>query len=168
MEDLLNRVSQPAGLTIPGNGRYRPHITLAMFDILEVIEPAIRIVENFSRAVSPVEIKLEFIGWFPTAQGAVFLGPVVTRRLLDVHDSLHRLLDGEGMISNVYYRPGIWVPHCTIVAGLPPSAVSMALEEILRSKVFESVTLGEVGLVEFDPIKTLAAFPLVGTRAEVA
>ena len=168
VEDLRNSISQAADLPAPGNGRSRPHITIAMFDTLENIQPTIRIVDKFSRTVFPVEIKLEFIGWFPTAEGVIFLSPVVTRPLLDVHDILHRLLDGEGMISHSYYRPGKWVPHCTIAAGLPPPTANMALNEILRSMVFGSVTLSEVGLVEFDPIKYLSTFPLVGTHPEVA
>jgi 2'-5' RNA ligase len=162
IEDLRNGISQAAGLPASGNGRSRPHITLAVFDLLEPFEPGIRILERFSRTVFPFDIKLESVGWFPTAEGVMFLSPVVTRHLLDVHESLHRLLDEEGLISQSYYRPGKWVPHCTIAAGLPPYAAMMALNEILRSKVFGWVALSEVGLVEFDPIKYLSTFPLVG------
>jgi hypothetical protein len=52
MEDLRNGILQAAGLPFPGNGRWRPRITPAMFDGIEKIEPAIRITEMFSRAVS--------------------------------------------------------------------------------------------------------------------
>ena len=165
IEDLQKGISQAAGLPAPGNDRPRPHITLAVFDTLANIEPANRVIKNFSHAVFPFEIKLESVGWFPMEDGVMFLGPVVTRQLLDVHESLHRLLNGEGLISVSYYRPGKWVPHCTISSGLPRHAASMVLNEILQSKVFVSVALIEVGLVEFNPVKYLSTFPLVGNRA---
>jgi 2'-5' RNA ligase len=168
VEELQDGISHPAGLPATGNARPRPHITLALFDALETTDPADKILRNISHSVFPFEIKLESIGWFPTKEGVIFLAPVVTRQLLDVHGHLHRMLDGEGLISVPHYQPGKWVPHCTISTGLTPDSAARTLEAILRSNVFGCVALVEIGLVEFDPIKYLSAFPLVGDHAAAA
>jgi 2'-5' RNA ligase len=166
VEDLRNRISKAAGFPAPANNRWLPHLTLAIFQTLEKIEPAVRIMDLFSRTIAPFEVVLESIGWFPTPEEVMFLSPVVTRELLDVHDSLHRLLEEGGLTSQPYYRPGMWVPHCTILTGLPPSASPEVLDEVLRSKVFGRVALTEVGLVEFDPINYLSTFPLAGNHGD--
>jgi 2'-5' RNA ligase len=166
IEALRNRIRQAAGLPDPADTRWRAHMTLAMFDSIASLEPVIRIMKSFSDAVPPFDIKMESVGWFPTPERVIFLSPVATRRLLDVHERLHRLLEREGLISQPYYRPGKWVPHTTLSAGLPAGFETTALEEILSSAVFGFAALDEVGLVEFDPIKYLATFPLAGTGAE--
>jgi 2'-5' RNA ligase len=165
IEDLRIGISKTAGLAASAEGASRPHISLALMDALETIEPVNRVLRTFSHNVFPFELKLESVGWFPTVEGVMFLAPLVTRQLLNIHESLHRLLGGEGLISMPYYLPGKWVPHCTIAVGIPPSAAARAMDEILRSDVFGCVALTEVGLVEFQPIKYLSTFPLVGDHA---
>ncbi len=167
IEALRTRIRQAAGLPDPVDSRWRAHITLAMFDSIASVEPVIRIMKSFSHAVPPFDIKMESVGWFPSPERVIFLSPVATRRLLDVHEQLHRLLVGEGLISQPYYQPGKWVPHTTLSAGMPAGFENTTLEEILRSAVFGFAALDEVGLVEFDPIKYLAAFPLTGTNAKL-
>ena len=41
-----------------------------------------------------------------------------------------------GIESNPYYRPGHWVPHCTIASDLSDSAIQTALDIARRGAVF--------------------------------
>ena len=65
----------------------RPHVSLAVCGALDAqrFRP---VLEAFARE-TPLEFVLASVGAFPTAEGVVFLAPVVTRRLLNLHQTFH-------------------------------------------------------------------------------
>ena len=140
----------------------QPHISLAVF---EELDPAAlrESLHRFARETPPLSVVLSSTGVFPTAEGVVFLAPVVTQGLLEVHRRLHGLLEDKGIECVEYYRPGRWVPHCTVAMEVDSSKIGAAIEISLRSKAFGPVRLGEISLIEFRPVREIYAFPL---RAE--
>ena len=137
----------------------QPHVSLAVVDELD---PA-RIRADLGRlaeATSSLSMDLASAGTFPTAAGVVFLAPVVTPELLEVHRGFHRLLSDRGVESVAYYRPGNWVPHCTVAIDVVADKVGAALEICVRSEAFGTVELDELSLISFRPVREIYTYPL--------
>lgn len=139
----------------------QPHISLA---VLAHLDPEVLRVDlrQFAEATPPLQVVLNSAGAFPTAEGVVFLAPAVTRELLAVHGRLHSLLKDREVECVAYYRPGKWVPHCTVAMGVAPDKLGAALALCLRSEAFGPVEIDEVSLIEFPPVRELYAYPLGG------
>jgi len=136
-----------------------PHITLAAFD--EVDPERLRsIIESLSNTIGDLEIELASIGRFPTAEGVIFVAPVVTMRLLELHARFHQELSGLGISSWDYYRPGHWVPHCTIALGVDRSRVDEVMEIAERHGVFRQAQISGLSLVAFRPVREVYTYPV--------
>lgn len=139
--------------------RARPHVSLAVHPegVRGPLEDA---VARFRAAPAP--FALASAGTFPGDEGAVFLAPVMDEALLRLHRDWHAL--GPG--GHEYYRPGAWVPHCTVGIRLPDVAPAVALARAalpIRGR-YESIAL-----IEFDPglgapVRTLVERPLTAAR----
>lgn len=90
----------------------RPHVSLAAFETLDV-EATEACLEHFARSHAPLELNLASVASFPTELNVVFLAPVVTRALLDLHDDFYAGWYSGWGSPNPLYLPGNWVPHCT-------------------------------------------------------
>ncbi|MDF2652547.1 MAG: 2-5 ligase family protein [Paenibacillus sp.] len=68
--------------------RSQPHITLAVFDIVDVnqINSYLKLV---SKEIDVFSLYLSSLGTFLTEEGTVFLAPVVTEKLLSIHKKIH-------------------------------------------------------------------------------
>lgn len=139
----------------------RPHISLAGIEHVEA-EPFCQALDVFAQNTPPLTTQFESVGTFPTEQGVVYLAPVVTRELLRLHEEFNHLLTEMGLSSHEYYRPGNWVPHCTIAINLTPAQVPAAVTICCQSKVFHTVALTHIGLVEYLPVREIRTFPLGG------
>lgn len=157
-EKRILGVSQ--ALTEQGIGlRARPHLSLAVFRRVRV-EKTLSYLEAFARAQEPFELELASVGTFPGEEGVVFLAPVVTRDLLSIHERFHAGWNPQWGKVTLYYRPGVWVPHCTVGLELPPEQVGEALGVARGSQVFGKVRVRSLGLVEFRPVHQVAEFAL--------
>lgn len=143
----------------------RPHISVAVFDRIDPtrVRPEL---EELASTLSPLPLTLDAVGAFPAKDGVVFLTPVVTPELLELHQSVHARLDALGLRALEHYRPGRWVPHCTVAIDLPREQVIPALEICRCSRVFGSLMLAEIGLVEYRPVRPIYSFPLRELRLE--
>lgn len=129
----------------------RPHISLAIFDDLEVerLEEGLR---EFARTTAPLEVDLSCAGTFPSREGVVFVAPVVTAELLAMHHRFHMLLDELGVVSSEHYRPGVWIPHCTVGIYLSDAEIPVAVD-LCRRRVdtYAPTMLVEVGIASYSP-----------------
>jgi 2'-5' RNA ligase len=91
----------------------KPHISLAIFDDIDTGQME-RIVKEFAKNHSPIEVSMPSIGSFLTDEGVLYFSPVVTDKLLKYHNDFFNLLDSCKIESNDYYKPDSWVPHCTL------------------------------------------------------
>ena len=137
----------------------RPHVSLAVLDALDPtsLRPHLG---RFAQATPPLSLTLSHAGTFPTDEGVVFLAPVVTEALLALHDRCHEMLTANGSTSLAYYRPGHWVPHCTVGMNVPLDQIGAAVELCRESAALGPIEIDAVGLVEFRPVRELYAFPL--------
>ena len=142
----------------------RPHLAFAIVDRLdpEALEPMLR---EFCQAMPPLPLNLAAVGAFPTAEGVVYLAPVVTRPMLAAHARLCQLLDEAGAPPVPYYRPENWVPHCTVAINLTREQVGGAVRICGEADVFHTDQLTQLAVAEFPPIRLVYKLPLRGAIA---
>jgi 2'-5' RNA ligase len=139
----------------------RPHVTLAAYAELD-LSAAAPAIAAFAAAEPAPSVSFASVGCFPTDQGVVFLAPVVTRALLDLHARFHATLRPVAGDGWPYYQPDAWVPHCTLAFETPPGRIAAAVDLCRRAALPLSAHLDAVGIVEFRPIAYRGVFPFDG------
>jgi 2'-5' RNA ligase len=138
-----------------------PHISLAVFDDIDLVSAG-EMVADFASWCPPISIKLGAVGSFPTAEGVVYLAPIVTAQLLEVHGHFHTRLTECGLLQRAYYKPDNWIPHCTVAAELKPHEVGPAVDLCRAANLFDAGTLNSVAVIEFRPVIYHCRFKLGG------
>lgn len=140
-----------------------PHIAFAVLDEgIEDIDSFKKIMIDYFSEIEPFELLFSILGLFPTVEGVSFIAPKVSAQLLEYHSGLYNKLCDNGYKKwfNDYYKPDVWIPHCTMTI---QTDVKNQIEglELLRS-VFKpfKVQVKKVGLIEFNPIKYLEVMEL--------
>ena len=117
------------------------------------------VIQGWASAIRDIALELSYIGRFPEA-GVAFLGATPTRFLLGLHAGLHvrlaALPTGPGWDL---YRPGSWVPHCTLAMGVADPDVSRLLSLTRAVKLPIEAAVVEAGLVEIPSGEVRRASP---------
>ena len=108
--------------------KHRPHVSLAAAPRLEP--------ETVAAALEGVEVgrgltmDLDFVGQF--VGRVLWLGITATEDLLTHHRLVHERLAGAAVEVWDHYRPGRWVPHCTISLRVPNPLLAPAIRRCLE------------------------------------
>lgn len=94
---------------------YRPHITLAIAGTSDPAGLAARLRGPLA-GVAGLPVTLTALGFFLTDKAPAYLSVAPTRRLLELHEEVHEAIGTADTWS--YYRPGSWMPHCTLAMGV--------------------------------------------------
>ncbi|MFO7697325.1 MAG: 2'-5' RNA ligase family protein [Anaerolineae bacterium] len=150
-----------AGFGDPASAEVRPHLTLAILPALggEALREPLR---AWCEATPPLPVDIAAVGTFPTAEGVVFLAPVVTAALLDLHAQLQAVLKSVGLTGYETYRADRWVPHVTVGIQFSADAVAGAVLLSCEADVFGPAGLTRVAVAEFPPLRTVYSFALRG------
>lgn len=137
----------------------KPHVSLAVFPKVNG-QKLLDVTAEFAATLTRFNFRLGAVGTFPTSDNVLFLYPVPSTRLLEIHAELHARLQHAGVASSPYYHPGNWVPHLTL-------EFNIAREELCRSvgvfkEKFTPITgeFTQLGVVSFRPIEYLGSFEL--------
>ena len=158
---LWRRLAELGLPSLEGHGEVRPHLSLALFEDLEPAKFS-PLLDAFARETAPVELWLSAAAIFPGDEGVVYLAPSVGTELAACHADFHARIEAAGLESHAYYRPGRWVPHCTVGQGVPRADLPRALMLCAESDAFGPVTLCGADLLEFPPVRERASFRLAG------
>jgi len=93
---------------------------------------------------------------------AIELSLDATAAAVDLHASFHRRFGPFGQAPWDHYRPGVWVPHCTLATDLEPDQFGAALAIAGRAPLPLECRLVEIGIVEFRPVRQLVSRVLGG------
>lgn len=91
---------------------YRPHVTLAIVNTPQPEGVAMRLRRPLAD-VSGMSLTMTALGFFLTNRAPAYLAVAPTRRLVELHDEVHRAI-GPDEENWSYYQPGNWMPHCTL------------------------------------------------------
>jgi 2'-5' RNA ligase len=104
----------------------RPHVALAVFEDCDPGELAHQI-RLFSKEQSSLEARFEMLGTYCSADGVLFLCPVVSPRFFLLHSSIIRILNPLVGGLKDSCRPTRFVPHCTVAHGLDKDTLGKAV-----------------------------------------
>ncbi len=132
----------------------RPHITLAIYEELDC-RPCENELVKITTKTSSLPIQFTHLGIFTNPEPVVFAAPLVTKELLAFHNNLQANLASEGKKPWELYKPGKWVPHCTLSLDFEKEN----LAEIIRccqAMLFPmDVRAVQLGVVKFKPVRDL-------------
>ena len=123
---------------------------------------AYRIPIMMERAWRAPHATLVSLGTFSNRQGVVFLGVVATRELIELHERFDALFRSVARDPWEYYRPGRWVPHCTLTTALAPEQVAPALRVCAEVPLPIQARLESIAIVENPEGVVHARIPLGG------
>lgn len=138
-----------------------PHVSLGVCAEIDPTAFAARL-SAFAASEPRRPATLISLGTFSNRQGVVFFGLISTPELLALHARFDAMFDRAARGPWEYYRPGRWVPHCTLTTALDPAQVPAALAVCAEVTLPIQITLAEVALVENPSALVHARFPLAG------
>ena len=157
---IWSGIADEFGLSTMSTSGVRPHVSLAVYsdDVDRRSFPQKLLA--FAKSLAPFEFQLDSVGTFPTAEGVVFLAPVVTSELLASHERFHTAFSKYGGSSSTYYLPGSWVPHCTVATDLTDTEIGEVVKHCWEHFRPIRGQFQEMGLIEFRPVRELATFKI--------
>jgi hypothetical protein len=139
----------------------RPHLSLTVFPGGEPEFLKAELQSLASRFV-PFCLKLNSVESFPTSEGVVYLAPFLSEPLEEIHATFHESLAIHQVLGHAYYRPGSWVPHCSVATGVPPNLRDAVLGACGAADALGEVWVRGVAATAYRPrlARELVQFPL--------
>jgi hypothetical protein len=110
------------------NERHRPHVSIAAARRLAPDAVAAALDDlDVGRGLT---LELDFVGQF--VGRVLWLGVTATEELLAHHRAVHGRLSAAGVEVWEHYRPGRWVPHCTVSLRVPNPLMAPAIRRCLE------------------------------------
>jgi 2'-5' RNA ligase len=109
-------------------GLHRPHVSLVVAERLEP-ELVAEALDGFT-VVPPLTLTFQFVGQF--LGRVLWLGPAASVALLEHQAEVHARLRAAGVDVWEHYRPGRWVPHCTLSMRVPNSLMGISVRRCLE------------------------------------
>lgn len=149
----------------PAEGSVPPHVTLGGVTGVEddTLPALLAEVTRVADSVAPLPAHFPTIGAFPGDAAVLFLAPVVRTDLMTAHQRIDRLLAATGGDVLALYRPGKWVPHCTLAMDLTTADLGAAIGALTDGALPLSGTMTDLAVFTLDTGQELARYPLSGS-----
>lgn len=141
----------------------RPHISLTVFHDAAP-EGLCQELGGLAQRFGPFRLHLGTAATFPTTEGVIYLAPDASGPLQAIHAALHGWLATHDDPGHAYYRPGAWVPHCTVATDVPQTQITAVLESPVIAGAFGFVTVDAIHAAAYRPARVLCSYPFVGAQ----
>lgn len=96
---------------------FRPHLSLAVCGSCDE-ESLLPLLARFAREIEPFPVTLGSVGLFADPDAVVFLAPIASEQLIEVHRRFTEQSRPFVQDVKVHYEVGRWIPHCTLARKL--------------------------------------------------
>jgi 2'-5' RNA ligase len=154
-----------AGITERGLTRYRPHITLAVYDV-ETINAYEATLAPMASALVPFPVLLESLGIFPEHR-VIFLAPRMSHALFSLHRATIQAFASmpettrPSLVDNLLL-PDRWTPHVTLAGQLAPTQILKGLEICLHHWTPLHGNATGIGMRIFPELTEHCSYPFTG------
>jgi 2'-5' RNA ligase len=134
---------------------YAPHFTFAIYDTDHVSEAERKhAIERAAQGQTELRLRFDRIGVFEGPPLVLWAAPGAQNVLLQMHQAIHDVIDPA--LCRPYYRPGLWVPHCTLGMNIRQDrrAEAMAFAQNFRGGV--EAIFDVIDCVTFPPLRVTA------------
>ena len=128
----------------------RPHITLAIFEDTD-IQLFCSKLEVFAKNINTFSLKLGSIGTFASSQGVLYLSPIMTEELFELHKEFYKFFEGALEGINSYYVPNNWVPHCSLSINNTTETFISIMKSAIESFEPLDIQIKEISIIESKP-----------------
>ncbi|MFI2711380.1 2'-5' RNA ligase family protein [Micromonospora sp. NPDC018662] len=135
--DLLESEGVPSMRSLLAQ-RHRPHVSLAVAPRLDPGQVAAALAGMV--VATPLRLEFQHAGQF--VGRVLWLGPAPTSELLAHHAGVHERLARAGVGVVEHYRPGRWVPHCTLSMRVPNPLMAAAVRRCLEVLPLTATVVG--------------------------
>jgi 2'-5' RNA ligase len=150
--DVVGAFEEPPSMRALG---YAPHFTFAIYDTDHVSEMTRRdALEGAARGETELRLIFDRIGMFEGATLVLWADPGPQDSLRQMHKAIHDVIDP--MLCRPHYRPGFWVPHCTLGMNIRADrrAEALAFAQSFRGGV--EAIFDVIDCVTFPPLRVTA------------
>jgi 2'-5' RNA ligase len=130
---------------------YQPHVTLAIYDTLDVDAAVASLDLVFSEA-RPIDAELSNVATFGAGSGVCYATQALSADLMRLHA---RTLGAIGGTCRPHYQSGHWTPHCTLATDLSDPALIHVIDFLGRDWRPSAGTFERAELVQFTPVIAL-------------
>ena len=134
---------------------YAPHLTFAIYDADHICEATREdAIERAARGETELRLTFDRVGMFEGPALVLWADPRPQDSLLQMHKAIHDVIDP--VLCRPYYRPGVWVPHCTLGMNIRPErrAEAKKFAENFRGGV--EAIFDVIDCVTFPPLRVAA------------
>jgi hypothetical protein len=136
---------------------YPPHFTFAIYEDIE-IEHLEHAVHSVFSECGPISITFDRIKLFDSSPLVLWASPLDASALQDLHAAIHGLIDPAR--CHEHYRPGSWVPHCTLATGITEKHRSAAIDFATNAAMPFDVIFDAADWISFPPVELAGRLPL--------
>jgi len=131
---------------------YPPHLTLAVYDELDS-SLAVEAVKEIFTGFKTQTIRFERLGMFEATHALIlWAAPSISSEMIHAHGQIHKIIDANLCRPN--YRPGAWVPHCSLATSVPTTRKEEAVAFANRTTKMD-VVFDVVDCALFKPVKVV-------------
>ena len=132
---------------------YAPHITFAIYDDLS-IGRLVDAVDSVFESVDRMSIRFDRLGYFEAPDVIIlWAAPMLPKSAWDIHGHIHSRIEPD--LCRPRYRPGSWVPHCSVALTVDVERKAEALALVEQSIEPIDVTFDVADCVSFLPVQVL-------------
>jgi 2'-5' RNA ligase len=130
---------------------YRPHVTLGVYDAMapEAVAP---LLAGLARKCLPLAAEFTGLRSFPGSAPVLWAAPAPSTGLKAAHALLHEAVCAD---CHEHYRPGSWIPHCTLAQGLDQDGLRAATAALQPLWEDFRARFDGLDLVAFSPVEIL-------------
>ena len=125
------------------------HVSIGDYKTDNIEELKNKVIE-FSKTIKPFELSLVSVGTFMTKENVIFLEPIMTDELMDIHKRFIEYMKDFNGVLNPYYDIDKWMPHCTISIRLSDKELFKGIEllkEIIRLPI--KVIVDKIDIINY-------------------
>lgn len=137
---------------------YPPHITLAIYEDIE-IEALVRALRRTFARRESVLVTFDRLKQFDTPEFVVWAAPLERIEIRSLHETVHSCLDSR--LCHPQYRPGAWIPHCTIATQIRRDKRDEALALIKAPMEPFEVRFDRADCISFMPVRVIEEHVLI-------
>jgi len=142
---------------------YAAHITLGIYDDDAAEEVDAAAATLFAHR-DAIRLRFHTLACFDATSPVLYAAPDPSAPLLGLHGALQALIAPES--CHAHYRPGSFVPHCTLAMRVVPERREAALDFMRKTKIDCEVVFGRGDVVAFPPARLLSRYSLLPFRGE--
>ena len=123
----------------------RPHLSLVVTDDVDGLR---RHAPGLALDGVETQIEMAAVSLFPADPPVLVLAVAPAPELVALHARVGGALAAAGVDIWPHYRPGTWLPHCTLSMGVPADALSAAVAACLASPLPLRARLRDAALTD--------------------